>query len=102
MKTILFLLLGIFSFALAQTGRIAFINRDGQLATANPDGSNMRVLTEGEQRLQFPAWSPDSSKIAAIGADREGGFIRIFSDEAGVEGTEIYRSGSQSPIYLYW
>lgn len=105
MKTTLFLLLSVFvlsSFVVAQSGRIAFINPDGQLATTNPDGSDMRVLTQGEQRLQFPAWSPDSSKIAAIGIDREGSFIRVLPDEAGTEGTEIYRSPDRGAIYLYW
>jgi TolB protein len=102
MKTILCVLLGLMSFSLGQSGRIAFINTDGQLTTANPDGSDLRVLTEGEQRLQFPAWSPDSSKIAAIGVDREGSFIRILPDEIGAEGTEIYRSAERGAIYLYW
>jgi TolB protein len=102
MKTILCVLLGLVSFSLGQSGRIAFINTDGQLTTANPDGSDLRVLTEGEQRLQFPAWSPDSSKIAAIGVDREGSFIRILPDEIGAEGTEIYRSAERGAIYLYW
>jgi TolB protein len=102
MKTILCVLLGLVSFSLGQSGRIAFINMDGQLTTANPDGSDLRVLTEGEQRLQFPAWSPDSSKIAAIGVDREGSFIRILPDEIGAEGTEIYRSAERGAIYLYW
>jgi TolB protein len=105
MKTTLFLLLSVFvlsSFVQAQSGRIAFINADGQLATLAPDGSDLRVLTEGEQRLQFPAWSPDSSKIATIGVDREGSFIRILPDEEGAEGAEIYRSADQGAIYLYW
>lgn len=102
MKTILLLLLGVISFSFGQSGRIAFINADGQLATVAPDGSDVRVLTEGEQRLQFPAWSPDSSKIASIGVDREGSFIRVLPDEAGTEGTEIYRSADRGAIYLYW
>jgi TolB protein len=104
MKKILFCLglLVLSFFSLAQRGRIAFINAEFQLATANPDGSDLRVLTEGEQRLQFPAWSPDSSKIASIGVDREGGFIRVFTDEVNAAGTEIYRSADQGAIYLYW
>jgi TolB protein len=109
MKNLLFcVLLFLVSFAvaqsssIAQSGRIAFINPEFQLATVNPDGSDLRVLTEGAQRLQFPAWSPDSSNIASIGLDREGGFISIFADEAQTEGTEIYRSSTENPIYLYW
>jgi TolB protein len=95
-------LLVFLSLSLAQSGRIAFITTDGQLATVSPDGADLRVLTEGAQRLQFPAWSPDSSKLASIGVDREGSFIQVFSDEANIAGTEIYRSNSQGAIYLYW
>jgi TolB protein len=108
MKTTLFLLLSVFSLLVspssvsAQTGRIAFINTDGQLATANPDGSDVRVLSSGDQRLQFPAWSPDSSKIATIGIDREGSFIHVLSDETAAAAKEIYRSNEQGAIYLYW
>jgi TolB protein len=88
-------------FSVAQSGRIAFINSDLQLATVNPDGSELRVLTQGQQRLQFPAWS-QSGKIASIGVDAGGGFIRVFNDEENMDGSEIYRSASEAPIYLYW
>ena len=54
MKTILAGVLALFSLGFAQQSRIAFINPEGQLATINPDGSDLRVLTEGEQRFQFP------------------------------------------------
>ena len=64
MKTILAGVLVLFSLAFAQQSRIAFINPDGQLTTINPDGSDLRVLTQGEQRFQFPVWSPDGSKLS--------------------------------------
>ena len=102
MKTILFCLLGILSLALAQQSRIAFISPEGQLSTINPDGSNLRILTEGEKRFQFPAWSPDGSKIAAIGVDQAGGFIEILPDSDSATAKEIYRSAHQGVIYLYW
>ncbi len=102
MKTILVCLIGIVSLVFAQQSRIAFVNPEGQLATINPDGSDLRVLTQGEQRLQFPAWSPDGSKIASIGVDPEGGFIRVFADAITTEAKEIYRTQDQGAIYLYW
>jgi TolB protein len=98
MKTILACLIGIFSLAFAQ---IAFINPEGQLVTINPDGSDLNVLTQGQQRLQFPVWSPDGTKLAAIGADPDGGFIRVFYNDA-TEPKEIYRTTDQGAIYLYW
>ena len=90
------------SLAFAQplsSNRIAFITLNGELASINPDGSDMQVLTDGQHRLQFPAWSPDGEKIAAIGADVEGGFIDIFQ---GSEVSEVYRSAIEPPFYLYW
>ena len=49
--------------------RIAYIDRDGQLATTAPDGSDQRRLTGDGRFYQFPAWSPDSRQIAVIGGD---------------------------------
>ena len=82
--------------------RIAFVNPEGQLATVNPDGSDMRVLSNGDVRYQFPAWSPDGSKLAAIGVDLEAGFLQIFKDEREASATEIYRSRTEAPFYMYW
>jgi Tol biopolymer transport system component len=68
--------------------RIAFSQtvapRTHQLSLMDPDGSNVRVLTEGEQA----SWSPDCSRLA---------FIRAFVDGDGYEGIDvwmIYADGS--------
>ena len=102
MKTILAGVLVLFSLAFAQQSRIAFINPDGQLTTINPDGSDLRVLTQGEQRFQFPVWSPDGSKLATIGVDRNGGFIQVLLDAVDTQAKDIYRNAEQGVIYLYW
>lgn len=86
---------------LAQS-RIAFIDPTGQLATINPDGTELRIISKTGQRLQFPAWSPDGEKLAVIGIDRQGGFIQILSDATDTPVREIYRSAQQGAIYLYW
>ena len=73
---------GQLAFSQAATpGRIAFVTLEGQVATVAPDGSNLRVLTTGSQRFQFPAWSPDGSQLGVLGADAEGGFLAVFEDE---------------------
>lgn len=82
--------------------RIAFINPDGQLATINPDGSEERTLSEGLNQYQFPAWSPDGSQLAALGSDLDGGFLQLFKDEPDTTPTELYRSRTEGPFYMYW
>jgi len=89
------------SSVLAQVSRIAFI-QEGQLTTINADGSDVRVLTEGLQRFQFPAWSPDGESIAVVGSDPESGFIQVFKDALEADVLELYRSRVESPFYLYW
>ena len=88
--------------AWAQEGRIAFITPDGQLATVAPNGHDLRQLSQGDQRLQFPAWSPDGEQIAVIGADRLGGFASLYQDSQTGEASEIYRNVTEGPFYLYW
>ncbi|CAN5881546.1 PD40 domain-containing protein [soil metagenome] len=88
--------------ALAQTGRIVYINLDGQVATVQPDGSEERVLTAGAQRFQFPAWSPDGLHLAVLGADTDGGFLSVLEDVEAAAPKELYRSSSEPPFYLYW
>ncbi len=82
-------------------GRIAFIDPSGRLATVHPDGSGLELLTEVGRRFQFPAWSPDGDKIAAIGIEQGIGTVEVFS-LAGEEPLELYRSLPQPPFYLYW
>ena len=99
--------LALLASALAQpetAGRIAFVTLEGQLATINPDGSDLTVLSEGEMELyQFPAWSPDGNKIAAVRSRRDGGAVVAYS--FGPDGTEeavLYSSAVEPPFYLYW
>ncbi len=84
------------------TGRIAFINQNGQLATMDPEGRDQRVLSQGSTVFQFPAWSPVSQSIAVIGSNRSQAGIYIFEDSDDSEGLEIYSHAENAPIYLYW
>ncbi len=96
----------LFGSALAQSDtsqRIAFITPQGQLAVIDDDGGNLRVLTSGQQRFQFPAWSPDGMSLAAIASDVQGGTVQLVTFDAEEDlPVELYRSGSQPPFYLYW
>ncbi len=106
LRSIALLLLVIFGGAQAQkaefAGRIAFINPEGQLATVAPDGTAARTLTDSGLRYQFPAWSPVSTTIAAIGADPGGGGVFLVEDRAGAKPQTLYQNLYGGPIYLYW
>ena len=100
--TLVLVACGQLAFSQATPARIAFVTLEGQVATVAPDGSELRVLTAGSQRFQFPAWSPDGSSLAVLGADAEGGFLAVLEDEENVVPNELYRSTGEPPFYLYW
>lgn len=81
--------------------RIAFINTRGQLCTIAPDGDDVRVLTDDDRFFQFPAWSPDSHRLAAIGGDRRSAGVVVAEDWDGAA-RMIYHGEDGPPIYLYW
>lgn len=84
-------------------GRIAFVDGEGALASIAPDGQSRQEL-EGEETMTFlfPAWSPDGSRIAALGAGASGSGVYVFDDSDGGQPDEVYVSGNRAPIYLYW
>lgn len=82
--------------------RIALITVEDQLATVNPDGTDLRILTNGERSYQFPAWSPRGSSIAVLGSDSEGGGVYLVNDRPDAEVVELYQHPQDIPVYLYW
>lgn len=81
--------------------RIAFIDRDRQLATISPDGSNGRQLTGQNRRFDFPAWAPDGSRLAVTSGDS---LYILFDEDRAADSLPppIYQSREQRPFYLYW
>lgn len=47
------------------------------IAVVNPDGSGLKILTDGSANVGFPSWSPDGTQIVyrASGKDRQGLFV---------------------------
>lgn len=82
--------------------RIAYITPEGQLATVAPDGTDQRLLTDGDYQFQFPAWSPDNSRVAVIGSQQGNAGVYVVSDVAGSALETLYESEDETPIYLYW
>lgn len=82
--------------------RIAYITLQQQLATIAPDGTEQRLLTDVEQVFQFPAWSPDNSRLAVIGSEQAEVGVYVVPDQPGSELQALYQSETQAPFYLYW
>ncbi len=82
--------------------RIALITIDQQVATINPDGSDLIVLTSGDEQYQFPAWSPDGQFLASISTSGGRGKISLIEDDADATPRSVYSSVAEPPFYLYW
>jgi TolB protein len=83
--------------------RIVFVNDERQIETIAPNGSQRRLLTDEDHFYEFPAWSPDGSRIAALGSDRSGGGIFLLhDDEEPGDPQELFFNHNRRPFYLYW
>ncbi|MFC1464450.1 MAG: hypothetical protein ACFLMY_06350 [Candidatus Brachytrichaceae bacterium NZ_4S206] len=90
-----------------RVNRIAFINPNGELETVSPDGSDRRSLTFGDFYFQFPAWSPDGRRVAAVGSAPDRAGVFVFEDRAGdtlypAPPHAIYESDREAPVYVFW
>jgi len=91
----------------ASTARLAVVDAKGALATMNDRGGSVVPYAVPGVAFQFPAWSLDGSRIAAIGQRPDGsGVIDVLTaPSAGPGETDppiVYRSPDRLPFYLYW
>jgi Tol biopolymer transport system component len=86
--------------------RISFVDEEGRLGTIAPDGGDLRMLADDTAiRYVFPAWSPDSRHIAAIGAGLADSGVYLFEDQEAMPENgpqSLYLSSTELPFYLYW
>lgn len=83
-------------------GRIAFVDPLGRLGTVAPDGSDERLLTGDGALFLFPAWSPDGTRLAAVGQVDDGPGVFAVEDAIEAEVTPLFVNRTNVPIYLYW
>jgi TolB protein len=86
--------------------RLVVVDRDGNLSTMDGHGGSVVLRSVPGTVFQFPAWSPDGSRIAALGEGEGSSGVYVFSAATGAGDppapTVIYQSKDQPPFYLYW
>jgi TolB protein len=82
---------------------LAYVDTQGGLHTIDDRIENDRVLPAGALTFQFPAWSPDGSRVAAIGSGPGGAGVFVFDALADdPKPVTAFQDQSHPPFYLYW
>jgi TolB protein len=82
---------------------LVVVTADGGLATMSADGTVLGEFEVDGVAFQFPAWSPDGTRIAAIGREgRDSGVYVLAADAPREAATVVYASEQRPPFYLYW
>jgi TolB protein len=86
--------------------RLAMVDAAGALVWVDEAGQSPVAYAIPGLAFQFPAWSPDGSRIAAIGSTAGATGVYVFRARASTdppsEPDVIYESAGQPPFYLYW
>jgi TolB protein len=86
-------------------GRLAVVDAAGALSTMDERGGSVVSYRATGAELQFPAWSPDGSRIAAVGSAGSGGSLFVFGTAEGSaaqDASVVYTSPDRPPFYLSW
>ena len=86
--------------------RLAAVDSAGSLTTMDGSGASVTAYAVPGVAFQFPAWSPDGTRIAAIGQGADGTGIYVFTarvvEASPADPVVVYRSADRPPFYLYW
>jgi WD40 repeat protein len=90
--------------------RIAVVDAAGALSTMDVLGGNVVPHPLTGVKFAFPAWSPDGTRIAAIGGSTDDGAVYVIKARgenatdptAATAPTVIYRSPQHPAFYAYW
>jgi TolB protein len=83
--------------------RIAVVNPDGSMSVLDGAGTSVARYDLPGVTFQFPAWSPDGSRIAVIGGDVSRSGVYVLTRDGSPGGDPIiYESADQRPFYLSW
>ncbi|HET9520622.1 MAG TPA: hypothetical protein VFO73_06240 [Candidatus Limnocylindrales bacterium] len=84
-------------------GLLAVVDAEGGLATVEATGGSRMAFDAPGGAAQFPAWSPDGTRIAATrSTGGGGGSVGVFTAGEPSAVSEIYSSPSRPPFYLSW
>jgi TolB protein len=92
----------------AIAARLALVDPEGRLRTTDATGGPVVSHGGAGVRYSFPAWSPDGSRIAAVGTATDSTAVHVFTiGTAGAaagagDPTVVYRAADRTPFYLYW
>lgn len=88
---------------IADRGRLAVVDARGSLSTVDARGESVQDLAVPGVAFQFPAWSPDGARIAAVGTGQDGSGVYVFdADAPGTDPALLYESRDRPPFYLSW
>lgn len=82
--------------------RLAVVDDDGGLAIVDPATEAATGIGREGLAHEFPAWSPDGTRVAAIGRAEGSGGIYAYDPASGADPEPVYVSRDRQPFYLSW
>jgi TolB protein len=83
-------------------GRLAIVDDAGGLSTVDAAAGSRVAFEAAGGEAQFPAWSPDGTRIATSRSTARGGSVHVFRAGEPALVTELYSSTDRPPFYLSW
>ena len=97
------------SLTTSAQARLAYVGPDGSLSVMDAGRASAIQVPRADATFAFPAWSPDSTHVAAIRTDSAGTSVDVFgipvtggSTGTPPERVTVYSSATEPAFYLYW